>query len=317
MIERLNHPLASYLIWFFLTGVTCHAVPMDSAAAKRLPELRQIVGKARAHAPLAASEIEILRGHLRQGDPVLVSLAAWALGQAQRDEESQMQLLREAGQDQVAMPAAFIDIALIRLARISNAEKVVKLKKLAQGENSYARVEAAKALVQLDPVSARELLEPLTQDREFVFRGEAAAALKKMAPTRTVEAGSSAEDEQYELLLSIIEAPESLAKHEISGEIAGRKTASPFLRDVETVQFAWQHGDAVTSDPIEIRWIAADTGGAAPNDTVITTGKSDAGKTEGTFTLSKPTSGFPPGRYRIEIWQAGKMIHSEPFEIEK
>jgi hypothetical protein len=33
--------------------------------------------------------------------------------------------------------------------------------------------------------------------------------------------------------------------------------------------------------------------------------------------LTRPTAGFPPGRYRIEVWQAGKMIHSESFEIEK
>jgi hypothetical protein len=31
--------------------------------------------------------------------------------------------------------------------------------------------------------------------------------------------------------------------------------------------------------------------------------------------LKKPAAGFPPGRYRIELWQSGKMIYSEKFEI--
>ena len=31
--------------------------------------------------------------------------------------------------------------------------------------------------------------------------------------------------------------------------------------------------------------------------------------------MTKPSAGFPPGQYRIEIWQSGKMIYSEKFEI--
>jgi len=29
----------------------------------------------------------------------------------------------------------------------------------------------------------------------------------------------------------------------------------------------------------------------------------------------KPTSGFPPGKFRIELQQAGKPIYAEDFEI--
>jgi hypothetical protein len=62
-----------------------------------------------------------------------------------------------------------------------------------------------------------------------------------------------------------------------------------------------------SSDPVEIRWIAADTGGVAPKDHVISSSKFEAGKTEGQFTLSKPTNGFPVGKYRIELRQADKL----------
>jgi hypothetical protein len=50
-------------------------------------------------------------------------------------------------------------------------------------------------------------------------------------------------------------------------------------------------------------------------DHLIATAKSDPGKANGEFTLKKPTAGFPTGEYRMEIWQAGKMIYAEKFEI--
>ena len=65
---------------------------------------------------------------------------------------------------------------------------------------------------------------------------------------------------------------------------------------------------------MEIRWIAADVAGVEKNH-VIATAKSEPDKNEGEFTLKKPTAGFPPGQYRIEIWQPGKMISSEEFQI--
>ena len=48
---------------------------------------------------------------------------------------------------------------------------------------------------------------------------------------------------------------------------------------------------------------------------LVATTKSEGDKREGEFSLKKPTAGFPAGQHRVEIWQAGKMIYSEKFEI--
>lgn len=315
MTELLHRLLAAALAWFFLAVATGRAVPMDSAAARRLPELQEIVGKARAEAPLTEAECDILLGHLSQGDPVLVSLSAWALGRAQRGQERHLERLRVAAVGQTAMPTAFVHVAMARLARISDAEKAAKLRELSRGENAYARVEAAKALAPLEPIGARDILAQLAHDRTFLLRTQAADALRRIAPDQAVETGPAVDDEQYELVLSIIEPPEALVKHEISGESAGRRTTGPFPQRVETLHFAWQLGAGAPPDEVEIRWIAADVGAAAPRDHVISSTKSGAGRLSGEFTLSKPTSGFPPGSYRIEIWQSGRTIHSEFFTI--
>jgi hypothetical protein len=117
---------------------------------------------------------------------------------------------------------------------------------------------------------------------------------------------------------SAMAAPKPGFEHALHGETPAGKSDAPFS-SASTTRLAldWKLAPTAPGNLVEIRWIAADTGGAAPKDTVITTSKSDAGKTEGTFTLSKPTNGFPPGSYRIEIWQSGKIIHSEAFSIAK
>jgi hypothetical protein len=48
---------------------------------------------------------------------------------------------------------------------------------------------------------------------------------------------------------------------------------------------------------------------------VIATAKSEPKKQSGQFLLAKPTAEFPPGKYRVEIRQAGKKIYRESFEI--
>lgn len=40
------------------------------------------------------------------------------------------------------------------------------------------------------------------------------------------------------------------------------------------------------ADPVEARWIAADTSGTAPSDYVVTTKSCESGKTSGQFTFT-------------------------------
>jgi tetratricopeptide (TPR) repeat protein len=105
-------------------------------------------------------------------------------------------------------------------------------------------------------------------------------------------------------------------EHSLFAISGNGKLNSPFPTNPRQLVFEWQRPKA-GNDVLGIRWIAVDTRGAAPPNHLIATSKSDSGKAEGRFTLKSPTAGFPPGQYRVEIWQTGKMIYSEKFEIKR
>lgn len=106
-------------------------------------------------------------------------------------------------------------------------------------------------------------------------------------------------------------------KGKLSAETPQGEATPPFPTAVTKLRFTWKLSEDAPAAPIEIRWIAADTGGAAPRDHVIATASSAPGKTKGEFTLSKPSQGFPPGSYCIELRQNEKLVHTETFEIKK
>jgi hypothetical protein len=64
-----------------------------------------------------------------------------------------------------------------------------------------------------------------------------------------------------------------------------------------------------------VRWIAAATGGVAPRNHLIATSTSKPAELKPQFALKTPTAGFPPGEYRLEIWQNGKQIYAERFTV--
>jgi hypothetical protein len=113
----------------------------------------------------------------------------------------------------------------------------------------------------------------------------------------------------------LIEQRTPLSAHSLHAETPGGKATPPFPASATKLVFEWKFSPGASGEPMEIRWIAADTGGVAPKNHVISSSKSEPGKTAGAFTLTKPTSGFPPGKYRIELQQAGKIIYKEDFII--
>jgi tetratricopeptide (TPR) repeat protein len=104
---------------------------------------------------------------------------------------------------------------------------------------------------------------------------------------------------------------EAFIRHDLS---ATGQAVPPFSKSTEALLFKWELSPQTGPGPLGIRWIAEDVPGVEKNR-VIATSKSETDKREGEFTLKKPTAGFPPGQYRVELWQAGKMIYSEKFEI--
>lgn len=109
--------------------------------------------------------------------------------------------------------------------------------------------------------------------------------------------------------------PGLLAQHSLVAETASRTALPPFPGIVSRLIFNWALAPGASREPVEARWIATDIGAAAPNNYLISSSNSEPGKTEGAFSLSRPTNGFPPGKYRIELRQAGKLIYTEDFEI--
>src|SRR5207302_9944730 len=103
------------------------------------------------------------------------------------------------------------------------------------------------------------------------------------------------------------------AWHSRSAGQGGRNSKRPSPPHRDSLLVEWQLR-AASADPLGIRCIAEDVDGVE-KDHVIATAKSEPNKQSGQFSLSKPTAGFPPGKYRVEIWQSGKEIFREPFKI--
>lgn len=103
----------------------------------------------------------------------------------------------------------------------------------------------------------------------------------------------------------------ALAK-ETLGEPTGR-----FAADTEKIFCRWQ-GDALhAGDKIRAVWIAEDVGDAAPKNYKIseTATSADGPQAGGTFTLTRPTKGWPIGKYRVEIYDADQLVETVKFDI--
>lgn len=138
--------------------------------------------------------------------------------------------------------------------------------------------------------------------------------LRFVEPEKNFDPKLPPTDPTFLKLQSILAATDPLSRHDLVGDTANGEVKAPFPTSVSVLHFRWEKKRGVSPDPLEVRWMAENVGGAEKNH-VIATSKSDPNKSKGEFTLKKPIAGFPPGQYRVEIWQSGKMIYSEKFEI--
>jgi hypothetical protein len=81
----------------------------------------------------------------------------------------------------------------------------------------------------------------------------------------------------------------------------------------------WQGETLQKGDKIRGVWIAEDVGDVAPPnykmDEVTLT--ADGPRAFGTFTMTKPTKGWPIGKYRVEFYQGDQLVETLKFEIAK
>lgn len=81
----------------------------------------------------------------------------------------------------------------------------------------------------------------------------------------------------------------------------------------------WQGEALEKGDKIRSVWIAEDVGDVAPKDYKMdeVTSTADGPRAFGTFTMTKPTKGWPVGKYRVEIYQNDKLVETVKFEVVK
>ncbi|MDQ6624874.1 MAG: hypothetical protein M3Y69_01855 [Verrucomicrobiota bacterium] len=95
------------------------------------------------------------------------------------------------------------------------------------------------------------------------------------------------------------------------------KPTTKFAPDAPKI-YAFYIGDAVKAgDKIRAVWIAEDVGDAAPKGTKIDEATLTAAQDNPSdaFSLSKPTKGWPLGKYKVEFYDNDKLAETLRFTI--
>ena len=93
------------------------------------------------------------------------------------------------------------------------------------------------------------------------------------------------------------------------------KPAQVFAPDTPEIFCVWTV-DANQGAEARGVWIAEDVGKVAePNHKIIEASVKVPFSRQGNFSLSKPTNGWPVGKYRLEIYISSKLVKSVPFSV--
>lgn len=116
-------------------------------------------------------------------------------------------------------------------------------------------------------------------------------------------------------------APAGAANPVVESAIAKDSDTPPattFASDVPKLYAFFKSTGTQKGDTFRAVWIAEDVGAAAPKETKIDEGTLAADKDNfaAAFSLSKPTNGWPVGKYRTEIHVGDKLASTSKFSIE-
>ena len=97
----------------------------------------------------------------------------------------------------------------------------------------------------------------------------------------------------------------------------GDDPVTSFPADMPKLYAIFETKGLKSGDKVRGVWIAIDVGEAAPENSKIDekTITADGDTDEGQFSLSKPTAGWPAGKYRFEIYVNDKLATSVKFTI--
>jgi hypothetical protein len=95
------------------------------------------------------------------------------------------------------------------------------------------------------------------------------------------------------------------------------KPTDTFPADVPKIYAFFRSTGTKSGDKIRGVWIAEDVGTAAPKETKIDESALTADKDNfyGAFSLSKPTAGWPVGKYRVEIYHGDALATTGKFTV--
>jgi hypothetical protein len=95
------------------------------------------------------------------------------------------------------------------------------------------------------------------------------------------------------------------------------KPTDVFPADVPQLHAFFKTDGTKKGDALRGAWIAEDVGEVAPKETKIaeTTVTGDRDNFFGAFSLSKPTKGWPVGKYRVEVYAGDKVVGTAKFTV--
>jgi hypothetical protein len=97
---------------------------------------------------------------------------------------------------------------------------------------------------------------------------------------------------------------------------ASANPTSQFTTDTAKIYCLWKADGIQSATAVRGAWIAEEVAGGTPpnykiDDATITLPLSGSGN----FSLTKPNSGFPPGKYRLEIYLGTNLAKTVPFTV--
>ena len=126
----------------------------------------------------------------------------------------------------------------------------------------------------------------------------------------------------FALLVGLICASVAFAGNvKIKGMLTDRPGGRPmtsFPSDTPRLYVLFKTTGMNGGDKIRALWTAIDVGEAAPPNTSVDdrTLIADGDTDDGEFSVSKPTDGWPPGKYRVEIYVNDQIAASMQFTVE-
>ncbi len=103
----------------------------------------------------------------------------------------------------------------------------------------------------------------------------------------------------------------------LTDDQTSRIAKSEFAPDTPRIFVAFTLADVPADTDLRCVWIAESVAGVEPNSPIdeVEIRGGGAGRNEGTFSFTRPTAGWPPGRYRVELYLAGQPAETLRFQV--